>query len=166
MPAWVVATLLVTLLLTVIAVAVAAARTRARTARDLDAAHRKAEALRRRVEEIEHRLALPARAEDRQPTEFVITRLGDEAEVHDQPAPVVGAPLFADLVLRESVVQAASFAHGIRRALAPETRNRIRFEMRREVRASRKRRRRELKQLATRVRAAERGALREEGSAA
>ena len=51
------------------------------------------------------------------------------------------AALFADLVLRETVVKAASLAHGVRRALAPETRNRIRFEMRREVKRSRKQRR-------------------------
>jgi hypothetical protein len=48
-------------------------------------------------------------------------------------------------VLRETVVQAASLAHGLRRALAPEMRNRIRFEMRREVKRSRKQRRADLK---------------------
>ena len=39
------------------------------------------------------------------------------------------------------VVKAASLAHGVRRALDPETRNRIRFEMRREVKRARKQRR-------------------------
>ena len=70
--------------------------------------------------------------------EFVITgsrppRRGGGAE----PAGARGQPgaLFADLVLRETVVKAASLAHGVRRALDPETRNRIRFEMRREVEA-------------------------------
>ncbi|MCW2795677.1 hypothetical protein, partial [Nocardioides sp.] len=57
----------------------------------------------------------------------------------------VDGPLFADLVLRETVVQAASLARGLRRALAPEMRNRIRFEMRREVKRSRKQRRADLK---------------------
>ncbi len=61
------------------------------------------------------------------------------------PARVVPAPLFADLVLRESVVQAASLAAGVRRALAPQTRARIRVEMRQEVRRARKQRRTDLR---------------------
>jgi hypothetical protein len=48
-------------------------------------------------------------------------------------------------VLRETVVKAASLAHGLRRGLAPATRNRIRFEMKQEVRRSRKQRRADLK---------------------
>ena len=43
-------------------------------------------------------------------------------------------------------VKAASLGYGVRRALAPETRNRIRFEMRREVKRSRRQRRAELKE--------------------
>jgi hypothetical protein len=39
-----------------------------------------------------------------------------------------------------------SFGYGVRRALSAENRNRIRFEMRREVKASRRRRRRDLKE--------------------
>ena len=61
--------------------------------------------------------------------EYVITHLG-EPEPEPEPVPTVAAPVFADIVLRETVVQAASLVHGVRRALAPETRNRIRFEMR------------------------------------
>src|SRR5688572_20016475 len=38
--------------------------------------------------------------------EYVITRLGDELE--NEPAPAVEPRLFADIVLRESVVKAAS----------------------------------------------------------
>ena len=60
--------------------------------------------------------------------------------------PTVPAPVFADLVLKETVVQAASLFHGLRRALAPETRNRIRFQMRQEVKRSRKQRRTELRE--------------------
>ena len=48
---------------------------------------------------------------------------------------------FADVLLREGVVQSASLLHGLRRALSPEVRNRIRFEMRREVKRARKARR-------------------------
>ena len=43
------------------------------------------------------------------------------------------------------VIRAAGIAHGLRRALAPEARNRIRFEMKREVKRSRKQRRADLK---------------------
>jgi hypothetical protein len=77
------------------------------------------------------------------PVEFVITDLG-RAEAPADPVRVDG-PAFADIVLRETVVKAASFAHGLRRGLAPATRNRIRFEMKQEVRRARKQRRADLK---------------------
>jgi hypothetical protein len=77
----------------------------------------------------------------RETPEFVITRVGDEPE--PDPVPTVPAPVFADIVARETVIQAASLAHGLRRALDPETRNRIRFHMRQEVRRSRKQRKAE-----------------------
>lgn len=54
------------------------------------------------------------------------------------PARVVPAPMFADILLRESVIKTAALAAGLRRALSPEIRNRIRFEMKREVKRSRK----------------------------
>ena len=109
-----------------------------------------------RLARVERRLA---RLHQHADTEFVITGLGDLGDLRDVgepgehpldaepaasapvPAASIDAPLFADLVLRESVVQVASFAQGLRRALAPETRNRIRFEMRREVKRSRRQRR-------------------------
>ncbi len=50
-------------------------------------------------------------------------------------------------MLKETVVQTASLFHGLRRALAPETRNRIRFHMRQEVKRSRKQRRAELREV-------------------
>lgn len=53
--------------------------------------------------------------------------------------------LFADIVAREGLVKAAGVAHGLRRALAPASRNRIRFEMGREVKRSRRQRRVDLK---------------------
>jgi hypothetical protein len=46
----------------------------------------------------------------------------------------------------ESLVRLVSLAYGVRRALSAENRNRIGFEVRREVRRARKRRRREEKQ--------------------
>ena len=48
---------------------------------------------------------------------------------------------FADIVARESAIKAVGLAHGLRRALSPEARNRIRFEMQREVKRARKQRR-------------------------
>ncbi|VXB36227.1 hypothetical protein [Nocardioides sp. AX2bis] len=82
-------------------------------------------------------------------SDYVITRVGDEPEDDDttavEPARVVAAPLFADLVLRESVVQAASLAAGVRRALAPEVRHRVRLEMKRDVKRARKQRRADLR---------------------
>lgn len=46
----------------------------------------------------------------------------------------------------EPLVKLAAFGYGVRRALAPHTRNRIAFEMRREVKRARKQRKRELRQ--------------------
>jgi hypothetical protein len=76
--------------------------------------------------------------------EYVITRVG-APEREPEAAPTVPAPVFADLLLKETVVQTASLFHGLRRALSPETRNRIRFHMRQEVKRSRKQRRAELR---------------------
>jgi hypothetical protein len=80
--------------------------------------------------------------DERPATEFVITRIGEP-----EPVPTVPAPVFADLLLKETVVQTASLFHGLRRALEPETRNRIRFHMRQEVKRSRKQRRAELREV-------------------
>ncbi len=93
----------------------------------------------------------------------MITDLGDEPTPADEPATVDGA-LFADLVLRETVVKAASLAHGVRRGLAPATRNRIRFEMKQEVRRARKQRRADLKAAQRDLHARQRATLREEAS--
>ena len=101
-------------------------------------------ALRARLEALEQRLAGPARPTT-DDSEYVITHLGEDERDPVEPARIETA-LFADLVLRESVVKMAGLAHGLRRALDPETRNRIRFEMRREVRRARKQRRADARQ--------------------
>lgn len=81
-----------------------------------------------------------------QPAAYVITAMD---EVADEPSPAVPAridgTLFADIVARETVIKAAALVHGLRRGLSAETRNRIRFEMKREVKRSRKQRRADLK---------------------
>jgi hypothetical protein len=96
------------------------------------------------------------------PSEFVITRLGEES---DEPAPVLETKLFADVVLREAVVKAASFAHGVRRGLSPANRNRIWFEMRREVKRARKERKAEEREAIREYRARRRNAVQESEAA-
>ncbi len=152
-PGWAVIALLVVLLVLVVALAVAWTRSRVRAAAAAERAGADVAALRAQVDAIEQRLAArTTSAAD--PREYVITSLRDSdvqpgAEPHPPdrtPAPTVPGPLFADLVLREGVVQAASLAAGLRRALAPQARHRIRFEMRREVKRARKQRRADLRQ--------------------
>jgi hypothetical protein len=93
----------------------------------------------------------------------VITRLGSEPET--EPVPMVEPRLFADLVLRESVVKAAALAYGVRRGLAPANRNRIWFEMRREVKRARKERKAEEREAIREWRARQRAAVQEESAA-
>jgi hypothetical protein len=71
--------------------------------------------------------------------------------------------LFTDIVARETVVRAAGWTHGLRRALSPETRNRIRFEVRQETRRAGRERRAEMKQALREFRARERAATRDAG---
>ena len=139
MQEWIVPAVAGGLALVALVLALAQARARKRTERELAQSRTETDELRDRLAELEQRLT---RAEPpRQPTEFVITDLGRPVADPAPPAPPVGSALFADLVLRETVVKAASLAHGVRRALAPENRNRIRFEMKREVKRARKQRR-------------------------
>jgi hypothetical protein len=96
------------------------------------------------------------------PVEFVITDLGTRRDPDPEPARLDRAA-FADVVLKETVVKAASLAHGVRRGLAPATRNRIRFEMKQEVRRARKQRRADLKAAQRDLHARQRAALAPEG---
>ena len=139
---WIVPAAAGALALVALVLAAALLRARSRTERVLAEAQAEAAVLRDQVAALERRLDRPT---GRPEASFVITDLGldvsaDAAEV-EQPTPTISPALFADLVLRESVVKAASLAHGVRRALDPETRNRIRFEMKREVKRARKQRR-------------------------
>ena len=84
-----------------------------------------------------------------EPASYVITAVADGEPGEPDTSRVVegriDGALFADIVARESVIKAAGLAHGLRRALAPDARNRIRFEMRQETKRSRKQRRADLK---------------------
>ncbi len=128
--------------------------------------------LRRDLGELQARLdaadaqARSARTEIRhgaERTEYTITSVGDSDASADRAerddAPTVAAPLFADIVARESVVHAVSLAAGLRRALSAENRHRIRFEMRREVKRARKDRRTVRRQAQREVAARQRGGI-------
>lgn len=114
-----------------------------------------AEALREQLDELDQQLReQAARMEEasRVPAvtvvddrEYVITELGDRRPARGPlgvlPLPTVPGQPLVDAMLRESLIRTASLAAGVRRALAPEVRNRVRFEMKREVKRSRKQRR-------------------------
>jgi hypothetical protein len=123
---------------------------RRRHSDQLDTVLLELEELRRtRETEVEHLVAHraeggPARAE------FLITDVGEP-----RPEQTVADRLVLSATLGEPLVKAVAFGHGLRRALSPRARNRILFEMRREVRRTRKQRRREMKQAWRRSRSEE-----------
>ncbi len=105
----------------------------------------------------------PRVADEAATSTYVITGLADEPVAARTEAPLaqpIDGRLFADIVARETVVKAASWTHGLRRALAPETRNRIRFEVRQETRRAGRERRAEMKQALREFRARERAGTR------
>lgn len=144
--------------------AVVLLRTWSRTRRDLAAARAETTDLRLQVQRLEQRLAVPAQSAPRDAAEYTITDLARPEDAPVAPPMSVDRVLFADLVLRESVVKAASFAHGVRRALSAESRNRIRFEVRREVRRARKQRRADTRVAVREWRARQRAALQDAAS--
>ena len=92
--------------------------------------------------------------------EYRITALGERRGGGPLAlVPTVPGPQFVDTMLRESLIRTASIAAGLRRALAPEVRNRIRFEMKREVKRSRKQRKADVKQARREWEARQRAAI-------
>ena len=79
--------------------------------------------------------------------------------------PTGGQRSFSDTLLRETVVKGAALVYGVRHALRPEARNRMRFEMRQEVKRARRQRREDLKQARRDLRARQRAAMTEEDAA-
>lgn len=156
---WTGTVLAAALAVALVAVMVVVLRARSRTRLELERARAETAALQAQLEDLERRVSQPA-APSRAATdaEFLITDLG-QPEPEPVAAPQIGGALFADIVLRETVVKAASLAHGVRRAMDAETRNRIRFEMRREVRRARKQRRVDTKQARREWEARQRAAL-------
>jgi hypothetical protein len=72
-------------------------------------------------------------------TDYVITTAG--AQPAERDLAQVSERAVLSVTVGEPLVKVAAFAHGLRKALSPETRNRIAFEMRREVKRARKERR-------------------------
>jgi hypothetical protein len=133
--------------------------TRRRLERELADSRTDLAALRERLDALTAAPAAPAAAPAPE-REYLITDLPDGPVVLRRtpvPVPVPATPTrreggtditagaFVSLAVGESLVKAMSFGHGLRRALSPENRNRIAFEIRREVRRARKARRREEK---------------------
>jgi len=114
-------------------------RDRRRLRAELDARQADLDALRHRVDGLTARV--PRHVDD---TEYVITDLGAERTPEPTMRRIDGR-LFADLVLRETVVKAASLTHGVRRALSAEVVWRVRGEVRRELKRVRKQRKADLK---------------------
>jgi len=127
-------------------------RSRAESRRDLAAAQAETAELRDRLDRLtellERQTATMVRVDD---PAYVITDAGMlPARTNVSDRVVLSA------TMGEPLVKAVAFGHGVRRALSAETRNRIWFEVRREVRRARKQRRREMKDVWRRMQAEER----------
>lgn len=138
------------LLVTVVLVATRGRRSRAELEARLAVAQREAEDLRHRLDEL---TAPPEPLPAATDPAWVITHVGEETGESAVAPVAVADRLVLSATLGEPLVKAAAFSHGLRRALSAESRNRIWFEMRREVRASRRRRRQLRKRLEREYRA-------------
>jgi hypothetical protein len=130
-------------------------RSRAESRRELASANAETAELRRRLDALSEKMERSAevdraRAED---AAYVITDAGEP-----RPEPNVPDRVVLSATVGEPLVKVVSFGHGLRRALSAESRNRIWFEMRREVRRARKQRRREMKEAWRRMQSEERSA--------
>jgi len=173
MPGWaLVATLTAVGVLVLISLVVVLLALRARRAarRRLEEAEASEAELRERLEALEKRLAPPEpvgrrRRREAAEREYVITSLGEDgepAEVEQVVQRTLTAPAFADAVFRETVVHGAALVHGVRRALSPEVRFKIRYEMHREVKRARKDRKSEMREALREYRARQRAAVDED----
>lgn len=141
------------LLVAVVLLATRRRRSRADLVAQLESALAENDDLRRRLDE----LARPAVSVP-EPADFVITHVGESGVDRTDSRDDLGSLAVPDrLVLSATLgvplVKAAAFSHGVRRALSAESRNRIWFEMRREVRAARRQRRQLRKHLEREYRA-------------
>lgn len=167
-PVWAVvaaAAVAVVLVLLVGVVLLVALTGRTRAERRLTRAAESEAELRERLESLEKRLTTPSRRRQRarEEREYVITSLGEQADAdgasEQTEVRTLTAPAFADAVFRETMVHSAAFVHGVRRALSPEVRYRIRYEMKREVKRARKDRKSEVREALRAYRAQQRDDL-------
>ena len=161
----VVAATVLLLLITCCVLLVRGTRQRRLLADELAASREELTTVQRRLDalarQVRNRVEQTAREDE---PEYVITTAGltavpEAGEAADPPTsvtPPVSARQFASVALGESLVTLVSLGYGVRRALSAENRNRIGFEMRREVRRSRKQRKRELKEARRHLRATQR----------
>jgi hypothetical protein len=139
-------------------------RSRANSSRELEVALSAA-----RAETAELRDRLDALTEQLERQSSSMIRVDDPAYVitdagTPQLEPTVSDRVVLSATVGEPLVKVVAFGHGVRRALSAESRNRIWFEMRREVRASRRRRRREMKAFVREARAAQRASERSDAA--
>lgn len=174
-PAWVLGTAAGVVVLLALIVVLFALRARRAARRRLAEAEASEAELRERLEALEKRVTRPEppsrrrrREERAAEKEYVITSLGEDtndgesAEVEQVVRRTLTAPAFADAVFRETVVHSAALVHGVRRALSPEVRFKIRYEMHREVKRARKDRKSEMREALREYRARQREAVDED----
>jgi hypothetical protein len=139
------------LLLCVLAVVL---HSRAESRRELAAAQAETAALHDRLdrlsEQLERQSSTMIRVDD---PAYVITDAGEPPREPNVPDRVV-----LSATMGEPLVKVVAFGHGLAQALSAESRNKIWFEVRREVRRARKQRRREMKDAWRRVQAEDRAA--------
>jgi cell division protein FtsL len=142
-----------TALLLSVVLLVVSLRSRAHARRELAAAAAETAELRQRLDTLAAQLEQSTAIEAGRAAEaaYVITDAGAP-----RPEPTVPDRIVLSATVGEPLVKAVSFGHGVRRALSAESRNRIWFEMRREVRRARKQRRREMKEAWRRMQSEER----------
>lgn len=146
---WAVAAALVLAVVLVVVLATALGRQRRVNRELLETAAAERAALSERLTALE--TPRPGPSAGREVEEFVITDVGQPVAAptdragDDVVAARIGGRLFADVVLRETVVKAASWTHGVRHALSAENRNRVRFEVRRETKRATRRHKADVK---------------------
>jgi hypothetical protein len=128
-------------------------RDRSRLRQELSSARAQTQELRERLDSCVQDLEQVTRTFVDERGAYLITDAGLE-----KTEPDVSNRLVLSATFGEPLVKVVSLGHGLARALSPESRNRIRFEMRREVRRARKQRRRDTKEAWRQMRADERSA--------
>jgi hypothetical protein len=138
---------------------------RKRVRRELAGSRAEVESLSARIDQLAELLAAQAAERAAPPdTGYLITSAGQpvgiggaaDAGADDTAAARRASGGVVSVTLAEPLVKAVALGYGLRRALTAESRNRIVFEMRREIRRSRRHRRRETKRARQALRRAER----------